>query len=304
MTQIKLFIIAVVLLFSVGRVHAQSPKLDTARLTTLGAEVNNAMQNADYTKAAKLLKEMIALGMNNAETYFGAAAATGLKGDKKGAIAYLDTAAKKGWSDLGAWQMMVGSFSVGDDPVIKLASDLVKKNSASIAPDPKVVNPELHEIFLADQKERADLIASGDVEKISTETGMNLLRHDSLRRQQTYSLIAHNSLKTALDFYEAALVLQHGNDTADFLTAHQLALSAIKLGNEDAKWLAAATLDRYLVRQRKPQKYGTQSFTNKKTGKRELYPVDPSVTDEERAKWNVPPLANALKLVEKVYDKK
>jgi hypothetical protein len=42
-----------------------------------------------------------------------------------------------------------------------------------------------------------------------------------------------------------------------------------------------------------PQKYGTQyRFAN---GRWILYEVDPAISDEERARWDVPPLAEALR---------
>jgi hypothetical protein len=42
----------------------------------------------------------------------------------------------------------------------------------------------------------------------------------------------------------------------------------------------------------KPQLYGTQ-IQKDKDGPWYLWQVDPAVTDEERAKWDVPPLARA-----------
>jgi hypothetical protein len=43
----------------------------------------------------------------------------------------------------------------------------------------------------------------------------------------------------------------------------------------------------------KPQLYGTQFQRVNGTGPWILWDVDPAVTDEERAKWDVPPLARA-----------
>lgn len=40
-----------------------------------------------------------------------------------------------------------------------------------------------------------------------------------------------------------------------------------------------------------PQRFGTQYQLDKATGKMSLYPVDPSVTDAERERWGMPPLA-------------
>jgi hypothetical protein len=56
-----------------------------------------------------------------------------------------------------------------------------------------------------------------------------------------------------------------------------------------ARWLVAATRDRKLMRLGRPQLYGTQ-FVPGDGGKPVRYAVDPNVTDEERAEWNVPPL--------------
>ncbi|MFI5264205.1 MAG: hypothetical protein ACHQM6_06795 [Candidatus Kapaibacterium sp.] len=303
----KLITVVLISLFLFG-IHANlsaQTSADTARGMAIGGELQAAMKSGDFPKAAALSKELIALGMKTSDMYFTAGTTFGLAGDKPGAIAYFDTAASKGWNKLGNWQQITGMIGIAGDPAIMKSTEIVKRN-AEKNPEAKAkdVNMELHKIYLADQKDRTDLMGSGDVQHISLETALKLYRADSVRRIQVYALLKDNKLSTGRDFSEAALILQHGNDTSDYRNAHELALASVKLGNKDGKWLAAATLDRYLVAQKKPQKYGTQSFTNEKTGKRELYPVDPSVTDKERAEWDCPPLKNALKAVEKVYDKK
>jgi len=51
----------------------------------------------------------------------------------------------------------------------------------------------------------------------------------------------------------------------------------------------------------KPQKYGTQ-FRKGKNGDPEVVkPIDESVTDKERAKYNVPSLAEAVEIHKKKY---
>src|SRR6202011_3631592 len=60
------------------------------------------------------------------------------------------------------------------------------------------------------------------------------------------------------------------------------------------RWLAAAALDRLLVHEGQRQKYGTQYRTW--GGAQMLVEVNPSTTDEERAEWDVPPLAAAQAL--------
>jgi len=52
--------------------------------------------------------------------------------------------------------------------------------------------------------------------------------------------------------------------------------------------LLTAALDRWLMYQGKPQKYGTQFVSD---GNRyRLWDVDPTTTDTERSQWNVPSL--------------
>ena len=56
-----------------------------------------------------------------------------------------------------------------------------------------------------------------------------------------------------------------------------------------SRWLAAASKDRELMTLGKPQLYGTQ-FTSGADGKVERWPVDPSITNAERARWYVDPI--------------
>jgi hypothetical protein len=108
-----------------------------------------------------------------------------------------------------------------------------------------------------------------------------------------HQILDSGGAKTSDDYYSAAIVFQHGKTIADFQRSHLLALKAVELdpNNKRALWLAAASKDRELMNLGKPQLYGTQY--RKVDGRMKLYQVDPSVTDEERAKWNVPPLEEA-----------
>jgi hypothetical protein len=99
------------------------------------------------------------------------------------------------------------------------------------------------------------------------------------------------------DYFYAALIFQHGESLADIWQAHTLAQRAAELGaaatlgpnQTDSRWLAAAALDRWLMYQGQPQKYGTQFVPD---GKRiRLWDVDPATTDAERAAIHVPSLA-------------
>jgi hypothetical protein len=69
------------------------------------------------------------------------------------------------------------------------------------------------------------------------------------------------------------------------------------MGYKDSLWLAAAALDRWLMYQGKPQKYGANFDPD---GKRwRLWDVDPTTTDAGHAANHVPSLQEQLKQAER-----
>jgi len=115
---------------------------------------------------------------------------------------------------------------------------------------------------------------------------------------------ASEGVRTAEDFYRAAMLFQHGTEASDWRKARELALRAVELHPEyrEAKWLAAAALDRELIRTGKRQRYGTQY--RDVGGRLELYPVDPATTDEQRAQWGLPPLREAQEAAAQMNDER
>lgn len=126
---------------------------------------------------------------------------------------------------------------------------------------------------------------------------------DRARQREVIRYLEKGEINSADDLYHAAMIFQHGNCVEHYRLANQLAERALSKGSEGAKWLYAATLDRYLMNQGKLQKFGTQFVKFGPggvgpggivgpEGEWQLYPVDPTTTDEERARYNVPPLAS------------
>ena len=70
------------------------------------------------------------------------------------------------------------------------------------------------------------------------------------------------------------MVFQHGETQEDILFAHVLAVTALGKSNARARWLAAASLDRYLHRLGQPQIFGTQ-FTNKDVSSNAGWTMEP-----------------------------
>ena len=126
---------------------------------------------------------------------------------------------------------------------------------ATPAPAQTADNPEMAKMFAEDQAIRENL-------KPEWFKDMTFVRKmwadDDARRERTRALLDQGKLTTAEDYYAAAFVFQHGDKPEDYLLAHTLALASAARGRQDASWIAAATLDRYLQNIRQKQIYGTQ----------------------------------------------
>jgi len=136
--------------------------------------------------------------------------------------------------------------------------------------------------------------------------GGSCAQEDEIRQRRVLTLLAEGKVNEPEAKECAALILQHSGLTLcdgryqaisldNFLLAHLLAKSAASQGRRSARWLAAASLDRYLVFSGKPQKYGTQTVFDPALQRLVVPPVDPATTDAERAEWGVEPLATFLK---------
>ncbi|MBV9389727.1 MAG: hypothetical protein JOZ78_25170 [Chroococcidiopsidaceae cyanobacterium CP_BM_ER_R8_30] len=146
-------------------------------------------------------------------------------------------------------------------------------------------NKELTRLFLQDQSDRKP--ANGKpIDWTVVEP------RDRAREARVKELYTTDRLYTGPDYYHAAMILQHALMPEDYLLAHELCVVAISKGVEDAKWLAAASEDRFLMSINRPQRFGTQyrSMDNQPI---HLYEVTPAVTDSLRHDFNVPPLAQA-----------
>jgi TonB family protein len=137
-------------------------------------------------------------------------------------------------------------------------------------------NPRLRELYEQDQADRRGTATlSPDVD-----------RRDAERRRAVRFLLDAAQVRTAADHYHAAMIFQHGSDSTDHRLAHELAARAEAMGSEPARWLAAASLDRWLLSTGQPQRYGTQFV--EAGGRTYLAVIDTlAVTDAERRRAGV-----------------
>ena len=151
---------------------------------------------------------------------------------------------------------------------------------------------EMRSIFEADQSDRIAAVVDWSVVSAS----------DRKRRTITEELLKANKLHSGTDFYEAAFVLQHGDNADDFLKAHLLAMLALARGRTDAIWISGATLDRYLQSTERPQVLGTQ-FSIRNGGETQEPYASSLISDSLRKAFHVPSVAEQ-ELQRQNYEKK
>src|SRR5690242_2709438 len=108
-------------------------------------------------------------------------------------------------------------------------------------------NAELQKMYDEDQRARS----------VSNINWMVLAKQDSLREVRVYEMIKDGNVVTAMDYYNTAMIFQHGRDTVASHMAVVQMQKAIELDTTINRWLLAAAIDRDLMRRNKPQIYGT-----------------------------------------------
>jgi len=218
---------------------------------------------------------------------YGAAVCAVAGGDREGAFPLLSRAVARGFHDLERFY---------DDPrLAPLRADrrwpaLEVEFRAAVDRWQATLDPEIESLYRADREDRAPGATDVDAAAIAAR--------DRARVEKVSELVAAGRARTPDDLFRAATVLLRSEDVALLGRAAELARLAAERDADlaGARALAAATLDRSLVASGRPQHYGTQ--TVRVDGRWELAPVDPATTDEERAAWDVPPLAELRRRVE------
>jgi tetratricopeptide (TPR) repeat protein len=138
-------------------------------------------------------------------------------------------------------------------------------------------NAELKKMYKEDQESRQRMIIDW----------VQLGKNDSLREIRIYELIKSGQVVTGTDYYNSAMIFQHGRDSIAYGMAVKQMRKAIELDTTIDKWLLAAAIDRALMSRGKPQIYGTQ-YTRMNGSKWSRYDIDTTqVTDAERKYYRV-----------------
>lgn len=128
---------------------------------------------------------------------------------------------------------------------------------------------------------------------------------DEARRIRVMELLATGAVDSPRDKFNAGLILQHtglefcngqlrSSSAENYLLASLLFTEALRGGVDEARYLIAASTDRYLGFTTGKQRYGTNRVIDQDSGEERLVPIDRTVSDAERATYGVPPLAELL----------
>jgi hypothetical protein len=172
--------------------------------------------------------------------------------------------------------------------VVLAASELAGRSGPAPQPGEAAApdNAEVAAIFQEDQSDRKPAAGAAiDWSAVAPK--------DRTREARVSALLAAGALRTGKDYFSAAVVLQHGPATDSRLLAHDLSIVAVTKEELYAKWLVAATEDRFLTEIGRPQRFRTQYRSDGPGRPLRLYDVDPSVTDGLGREFGVPPLEEA-----------
>ena len=237
--------------------------------------------------------------------------ALGMRSDQQGA----EAAMREGALSL-ARQVPVGPFcrqtlrSLGSDSASRLTErhgkildtfeEQMKKNFPNGIPEPEPEpgqsNLRIAELKAADDADR-EKVREGEMDMTQ------VIERDTERRTEARLLISNGKIRTAADYLNAALILQHGEQAEDNRLAHSLATISMNIdpSSRRARFLVAATWDRLMWRLNHPQWYATQFI--KVDGRWILWKVDESaVSDDERMRLAGRTLADSIAFAERMNE--
>ena len=173
-----------------------------------------------------------------------------------------------------------------------------KSGEGPTIPNLPDVNPQILKLAIEDQWDRGnDMFGQGKAAPPKDIDWKSVNEHDEQRHAEVHKLVNANQLKSGKDYYFAALIFQHSTKADDLMFGHVLAMTAVSKGDVPAKWMAAATLDRYLNALGQPQVFGTQFHCDQAKGWT-LEPYDrQALSDSERALWSVNSLADQERML-------
>ncbi|MEO1513513.1 MAG: DUF6624 domain-containing protein [Bacteroidota bacterium] len=257
----------------------------------------------DFLPAAKLYQEA-AEGRNSASAYYNAACSWALVGQTAPALSCLDKSIDAGWTDL-EWMKKdsdLNSLHETDEwaQSIQKLGAIVEEIERKLN---KPLKKELEEIYVKDQMYRKMLDSieqTYGLESDEIKAHWKLINDtDSVNEMRVVEIIGEygwpgRSLVGGKANSAVWLVIQH----APLATQEKylpLLQASVKDGESSGSNLALLE-DRILMRNGKPQKYGSQVRRDRDTGEKYFYEIeDPANVNERRAEVGLGPIEDYAK---------
>jgi hypothetical protein len=260
-----------------------------AQVFALRRQATTAYQAGDFAACTALLRRAAELRERpSARGTVSQARCMAGGGEAAGAVELLREAVRLGFHDCG---VLRGDRDFQRLHAEKQWPDIVAACARNEAEYRKALNLPLEQLYLSDQADRGPGARS--------LSGGLLDARDEHRRKRVQEILRSGGVRTAADHFHAAMIFQHGFTADHYRQAHELAVRSVQLDPDQpgARWLAAAAKDRELRARGKRQRYGTQ-FRSDGRGEITFYPVEPGISDAERAEWEVAPLPEAKQRIQ------
>lgn len=258
----------------------------------------------NYGGSAKNYDQAFKLAEGNATQYYNAACSHALSGNQDQAMSYLSQAADKGWLNASHIQRDQDLVSLRETSGWQEVLDKVQANLGEYEKDfNKPLQEQLEAIYIKDQTLRQ--LFQPAQEKFGHESAeMDYFRQlvgeqDSINEAEVLAIIDKHGWPGTSEVGGRAniavwLVIQH----APIETQEKylpLLKKSVAVGESQGSHLAMLE-DRILMRQGKPQVYGSQVLRDEETGKYKLHEIqDPEYVNQRRRSVGLGPLEENVK---------
>lgn len=260
-------------------------------------------QQEYFLESAKAYQNALEVEEGTTNEYYNAACSWALAGNSSKSLYYLCLAAEKGWDNLSHLDKDPDLISLHALKDWKTIREMVKENIKTNQSDLDLgLKTHLEDIYVKDQTLRW-LIGDAESKFGNGSDHMDyywslISKQDSINEIQVIDIINKNGW-VGIDLVgEKAnkalwLVIQHSPIEVQekFLP---LLKESVKLGKSNGSHLALLE-DRILMRNGKPQVYGSQVITDKETGEKRVYEIkDPEYINQRRKSVGLGPIENYL----------
>lgn len=267
--------------------------------SSLLSEANSLYEQKEFEKSGIAYEKALSITTGSASDYYNAACSWALAGNTEKGLSFLNLAAVNGWSNLDHVKRDSYLYSLHGENEWTDILEKIQSNKDLIEKDyNKPLQQQLEQIYVKDQmlrqlyREAEDKFGRDSPEMnyfwelISKQDKQNEADVEKIINEFGWVGKSEVGGKANMTLW---LVIQHAPLEKQELYLPRLQAS-VKAGESSGSHLALLE-DRILMRNDKPQIYGSQVITNPETGNQEVYDLfEPDFVDERRASVGLAPL--------------